>query len=86
MIRIFGETDDIVRIEGDVNAEFLAEEETHYLALSDGAVIKLEYVDAYWTFEFVEGSSDSAHELSPGSMSYEEVIDWVVFGKDMSVR
>ena len=54
MIEIYGCSDDLIEIEGDINEEFDVYNETPtYLLFSNGMIIKVDY-DGDWTFNIIK--------------------------------
>ena len=58
MVKVYGASDDLIEIEGDIRAEFGAsinEGETNLLAFSDGTLLRLTYdYDGIWRITIVE--------------------------------
>lgn len=49
MITIYGASDDLIEIEGDINEEFNVPDEICYLILSNGVLLEIEYdIDGIW--------------------------------------
>jgi hypothetical protein len=86
-LKVYGSGDDLIILEGDINAEFYAEEETHYLAFSDGTLLIFELQDGNWA---INVSTDADYNLTRATLDddiasdvvYFPVlsVDWVVFG------
>ncbi len=86
MIRVYGSGDDLIIIEGAISAEFYAEEETHYLAFSDGTLLILNFLDGNCKIRVF---SDSEYQTEKAS-TYDDIAsdiididispDWIVFG------
>lgn len=88
MIKVYGETDDLLEIEGDITEEFMMYEGTRYLSFSNGVVLRVSTNVHYnWTIRALRGhelvsivpaagdgygDSDVAHIVG--------TVDWVVFG------
>lgn len=92
MITIFGASDDLIEVEGDISEEFnLANDESPcYLAFSDGTVLKIVYgKDGIWTIRKIAhgttiatliqctGEDDSIYS---DTMTLDGNIKWVVYG------
>jgi hypothetical protein len=88
MIKVYGSGDDLIVVEGDITAEFFAVEETHYLALSDGSVIKFIFEDAVWKIIVIDGNMEySIEPADDGDITSEALVsddpfDWVMFGNN----
>lgn len=57
MIKIYGSSDDLIEIEGDIREEsnWFADEDRSWIALSDGTLLQVEYSSlGIWRFEIVE--------------------------------
>lgn len=92
MIKIYGSGDDLIIVEGDITAEFMATEELHFVVLSDGTVVELKFEDAVWKTSVVVGDSDYTIEnpedgdITSEIMTFEDSYDWVVFGNTFEAR
>lgn len=93
MIVIYGESDDLITIEGDVDAEFYCygtEEEPAYLAFSDGTLIKGIQSDDYWELSVIsEGVNSLEIEAAiPGESSTKITLDgpikWAILGSELA--
>ena len=74
MIKIFGASDDLIEIEGDITEEFniiLEENESAILAVSDGTLLKVSY-DGCWRIV----------RIHAGMAGYERVYEAVGFDDD----
>jgi len=86
MIRLYGSGDDILIIEGDMSAEFYAEEETHYLAFSDGTLVFMNFVDGIWRIrvhteaDFQVEKASMHEDIASDTVEIDISPDWVVFG------
>lgn len=97
-LKIYGASDDLIEIEGDIREEFNFypddSEDFRYLAISDGTLLRMNYdSDGIWrihkvmsgsaTFEKAEGSVD---EDTPDIVRLTGVdIRWVVVGGDAAI-
>lgn len=90
-VTVYGSSDDIVEVEGDVEEEFTLIDKTGYLALSDGSVFSIEYTrEGIWRIHSVANPSVHTIEsaVTGGEDGYSDrlvidrVIDWVVFGTE----
>lgn len=92
MLRIYGASDDLIEIEGDLTEEFNPpwdEEEPSYLAFSDGTVLSAAYADGFWrinrmaagsaTYAKTEGMDEDTDYSDV--VTLEGAITWVVFGR-----
>ena len=43
MIEIYGLSDDLIEVEGDISAEFYADQDGNLIILSDGTILSIEY-------------------------------------------
>jgi hypothetical protein len=100
MIKIYGASDDLIEIEGDIREEFEAykydkEEKPAILAVSDGTLLKMWYDDdGIWrisrlvagtaVFEKIEGDVEKD---TPDivTLTAETPIKWVVVGEQRAV-
>jgi len=97
-ITIYGASDDLIEIEGDIREEFNFYPdagESRYLAISDGTVLRVEYDDdGIWrivpitvgkaTFSKKDGLvSDDTNDVVTLSGV---IIDWVVMGDEIAKR
>lgn len=90
MIKIYGHSDDIIVIEGDINEEFYINSdntEGDYLGFSDGTLIKVIY-DGFWRFFPIKlGTAEySKTEATDIDKNYSDIITlydnikWVIYG------
>ena len=97
MITIYGASDDLIEIEGDITEEFNwysdNVEERRYLAFSDGTLLRVFYdedgiwrfnkvIDGLAHFEKVEG--DAIKDTPDRVTLSGYVIRWVVFGEQFA--
>ena len=90
-IEVYGASDDLVEVDGDVTAEFnvyLEGDEPAYLGVSCGTLLRVTY-DGLWHINVMEqGTAKVSHRAATnGDDDYSDrvvveadVIDWVVFG------
>src|SRR5712691_13232507 len=68
-VTIYGASDDLIEIEGDINEEFTLEDEDEgdLLAVSDGTILRINYMnDGVWRIALVQrGTSEVAVEQAP---------------------
>lgn len=93
---VYGASDDLVEVEGDVREEFNPGDGPSYLAVSDGTVLRITY-DGRWRIDRVaEGAAEFQHDPATaddgdpredGSPCYSDrvilsgvLVKWVVFG------
>jgi hypothetical protein len=96
MISIYGASDDLVEVEGDVSEEFNhydSEEEPCYLAFSDGTLLKVQYLEGVWRiFLMAKGRCNSKLEqcMSKDGSDHAyltgEKVTWVVCGKFAALK
>jgi hypothetical protein len=90
MIKVYGASDDLVEVEGDIEEEFSYDgEKPGYLGFSDGTVLRISY-DGVWHINLaIKGSSAFTHTPAEGedTDNYSDVVTldgamkWVVFGE-----
>lgn len=91
-IEIYGASDDLIELDGDISEEFnppYDEDAGSLLAFSDGTVLKIVYGDeGIWRISPIH-TGTAAYELTQGTDMDEDYtdratltgeIDWVVFG------
>ena len=100
-LTIYGASDDLIEVDGDIREEFdSCEEDKAVLAFSDGTVLSVHY-DGQWTFKRVvkgsatftkdEATSDEG-KRPDGKPAYSDVVTlegeirWVVYGRSMAMR
>lgn len=91
-LTIYGASDDLIEIEGDIREEFNPIDESSKLAFSDGTVLSVSYTDGCWRINrLAKGTSEYSKIESEGADSdnYSDKvtlvgdIKWVVFGSQM---
>lgn len=92
MIKVYGSSDDLIEVEGDVTEEFSPSTSIGYLGFSDGTVLKYEYDRfGFWRFDCF-ASPDGGISISKPMMTdkeYSDVVEiannkpiiWVVCGE-----
>lgn len=93
MLKIYGASDDLIEIEGDIREEFYFipedAQESRLLAFSDGTLLRVNYdADGIWRFNQVAGGlatfqkiEGDAERNTPDNVTLSGVeIKWVVFG------
>jgi len=97
MITIYGASDDLIEVEGDISEEFnvCPEEGDRYLiAASDGTLLKMWYdEDGIWRIQHLAGSPDQFTKVE-GDVIKDTVdkativgrIDWLVLGENVAYR
>lgn len=94
MIEIYGASDDLIEVEGDIREEFVRDKDHDLLVLSNGVVLIIEY-DRYgiWRINSLAGGKQVILDKNPDSdedrysdraIIY-DTIDWIVLGS-MFVR
>lgn len=91
MIEVYGSSDDLIEIDGDIIEEFTdydAEENPLFLAFSDGTLLSIKHVDGVWRIcpMHLGNSKFIKHEADPDEDTDKVQllggnIEWVVFGK-----
>lgn len=93
MIVIYGGSDDLIEIEGDIDAEFYChaedEEDPVYLAFSDGTLISASKpTGAAWQLLVVfEGESEisiRADETTSNKITLDGPIKWAILGSELA--
>lgn len=86
MIRIYGSSDDLIEIEGDISEEFtLSGDESGYIGLSDGTLLSVVYgPDGDWLFSITKGSGQVypvgyTHDYTE-TFETARPIEWILFG------
>lgn len=92
MITVYGASDDLIEVEGDIREEFYAiDDASHVLSFSDGTVLSVEYdrqgnwrirrlAEGRATYTLTEATG-SDHDYSDVATLDGEPITWVTFGK-----
>jgi len=93
MIKIYGESDDLIEIDGHICEEFSRfDSEGDYLAVSDGTVLRIVYDnDGIWRVSLVFRGSLFDH-IDQGSVEkdindiayFKDGVKWIVCGKDLA--
>lgn len=65
---VYGASDDLVEIEGDIREEFnpRSDDEPSYLGFSDGTLLRISYDGQWHISRLVEGAADYKHEPATG--------------------
>lgn len=95
MIRVYGSSDDLIEIEGNIREEFYSDDEGNLLAFSDGTVLRIIYSDeGVWRISLVTANSDSECSIEPAPEDDEDnysdvatinnTIKWVVCGNKIA--
>lgn len=93
MIRVYGASDDLIEIEGDINEEFYAsDDEPNYLAFHNGVVVMIKYIEGMWKMMHISDPHSLVEyvhtALDADSDNYSDIIEmvntnphsWVVYG------
>jgi len=97
MIKVYGASDDLVVIEGDINEEFSfysEEEQSRFLAFSDGTLLTVRYdSDGIWRiFRQVQGKAKfskvegDAVIDTPDVVTLDGDIFWVVLAEQSAIK
>lgn len=92
-VEIYGASDDCIELDGDIRDEFYAhEDDSDYLAFSDGTVLVINYTnDGVWRINRVQDGSAQYSKIeasSPDSKDYSDKVTltgdlkWCVCGKN----
>lgn len=90
-VTVYGASDDLIEVEGDLKEEFSGYEGTHYLAFSDGTLLSVKYDDGgLWRINrLVQGSAACVKvEATDPEDDYSDKVTltgalaWVVCGKE----
>lgn len=98
MIKVYGASDDLIEIEGDIREEFSfysRDKESRLLAFSDGTLLRIIYDDdGIWRISLIaRGRSDFSKQ--EGSVPEDtndivtlagETISWVVLGEQSAIK
>jgi hypothetical protein len=88
-ITIYGASDDLIEIEGDIREEFCPSEEDNLLALSSGVLLRIWYSEyGVWRIQHIAGEGVSITEApeddddnySDVAVVESSVIKWIVLG------
>jgi len=61
-VTLYGASDDLIEIEGDIEEEFYYTDGNHYVAFSNGTVVKIIFDDdGIWRITPYLGDTDSVH-------------------------
>lgn len=95
MIRVYGSSDDLVEVDGDIREEFncidIGDDGGRYLGFSDGTVLHVDYTGGCWRIRReAKGTARYKHRSAVGpdddnysdriELSSDKPIRWVVFG------
>lgn len=88
-VTVYGSSDDLIEVEGDIREELTAIESPSYVALSNGVALKLRYdEDGCWRINLVAGSGVTITPADgPDSDNYSDRatvdgdVTWVVHGE-----
>jgi hypothetical protein len=94
-IKIYGASDDLIEIEGDIREEFeYWSNYKNYFAFSDGTLLQIEYCDdGIWRIKrIVAGSLDFTNEEAADADAYSDVVTlsgnvkklWIVYGNQVA--
>jgi hypothetical protein len=95
-IKIYGASDDIIEVEGDIEEEFYVhagdEDEPAFLAFSDGTLLSVHYGhEGIWRLGLVkEGTAEFSKEEGTDSEDYSDIvtldghITWVALATDVA--
>ena len=91
-LTVYGASDDLIEIEGDLCDELYARDEGTYLAFSDGTVLRVVYTGIWSIVRVIEGSASYSHVPAEGEdsknysdrVTLEGDITWVCAGSFMA--
>ena len=97
MVTVYGASDDLIEIEGDIREEFYADSELpSWLAFSDGTVLRIQYMDdGIWRINRDRSGAAAYSKVEAGSADDDNYsdrvtlagkIEWVVRGTDCAPR
>ena len=97
MITIYGASDDLIKVEGDITEEFnvYPEEGDRYLiAASNGTLLKMWYdEDGIWRIQHLSGDPSAITKIdgdvvkdTVDKVTIVEIIDWIVLGENVAYR
>lgn len=93
MLKIYGASDDLIEVEGDISAEFTAAEGSNVLGFSDGTLLQIQYGaggNAFWRITplIYGGAKYSKTEATDEDDNYSDVVTlngdirWITCGDD----
>lgn len=87
-VLVYGSSDDLIEVEGDVEAEFYGED--GYVALSNGTLLKITY-NGNWLISSIRGKAKITHYYETDSAYSDKAhindeIYWVVYGEEYEYR
>lgn len=97
MITVFGASDDLIEIEGDIDEEFnvLGDEDDGWLlAFSNGTVLRVKYTKGVWRITMVTNIGELSIEQAPedDEDNYTDVatlnadVKWCVLGSQVALK
>lgn len=95
MITIYGASDDLIEVEGDITEEFspISDDDGYLLAFSDGTVLRIKYDDVWRitpvvrgqaSLDIVQCNEDDDNEYTDKATLDGVRIDWVVLGESIA--
>ena len=96
MIIIYGASDDLIEVEGEIEEEFTYDEEASYLGFSDGTLLSIKYGDeGIWRIaplvrgagqlSIVQATSAEDDNYSDRATLEGASISWVLYGAQKAV-
>lgn len=94
-VTVYGASDDLIEIEGDIRDEFTARDGINYLAFSNGTVLSIEYDrDGMWRIRPLLGTggtvrlviADDPEGNYTDRATIEGAVVWVVHGTEWARR
>lgn len=94
MLRVYGSSDDLIEVDGDVREEFVLfdEDAGDILAFSNGVVLRVQYdVDGFWRIRSLAGHKLVRRREPVEDGDYSDValiegsVSWVVHGSEWSL-
>ena len=88
---VYGASDDLIEVEGDISEEFYPDSEARYLAFSTGALLRIKY-DGTWNIRVLAGdvAVDRAEGMDAANYSDRATVNgdvrWVVCGQHAERR
>jgi hypothetical protein len=84
MIKIYGQSDDLVIINGDLEEEYACYNEPCYIIFSDGTLVKAEYKNGQWTIQTEKIGKNTEVDYEPANDFEENYSDILTLNGDIN--